>query len=76
MTGLGWQQQSYTRKKFIIKLNDSTSVLDAEMTVIRIALEEASGTRYQITIHTVSLTDVNMLINGKVELNSIIIIFI
>ena len=43
-------------EEIIIRLNDSASVLDAEMTAIRLALEDASGTRDKITIHTDSLT--------------------
>ena len=39
----------------IIRLNDSASVLDAEMTAIRVALENASETRDNITIHSDSL---------------------
>ena len=54
----------------IIGLNVSASVLDTEMTGIRIALEDASGTRAKITIHTDSLTAVNMLNNGKLELDT------
>ena len=38
------------------------------MTVIRVALENASETRDKITIHTDSLTDVNILNNRKLEL--------
>ena len=45
----------------IVRLNDSASVLDAEMTAIRLALEDASGTRNKITIHTDSLTAVTTL---------------
>ena len=37
-----------------IRLNDSASVLDAEMTAIRVALENACETRDNITIHTYS----------------------
>ena len=43
-------------EEMIIRLNDSASVLDAEMTAIRLALEDASETRDTITIHTYSLT--------------------
>ena len=32
-------------EEMIVRLNDSASVLDAEMTAIRLALEDASGTR-------------------------------
>ena len=35
-----------------------TALLDTGMTAIRITLEEGSGTRYKITIHTDSLTAV------------------
>ena len=55
----------------IIRLNDSASVLDAEMTAIRIALENVSETRDKITIHTDSLTDINILNNRKLHLNTI-----
>ena len=40
------------KKEIIIRLNESASVLDEEMTAIRLALEDASRTRYKITIHT------------------------
>ena len=36
-------------EEIIVRLNDSASVLDAEMTAIRLALEDASGTRLQYT---------------------------
>ena len=52
----------------IIRLNDSASVLDAEMTAIRLALEDASEPRDNITIHTNSLTAVNILNNRKLDL--------
>ena len=42
----------HKEEKIIIRLNDSASVLDVEMTVIRVALENASETRDKITIHT------------------------
>ena len=42
----------HKEEEIIIRLNDSTSVLDAEMTVIRVALENASETRDKTTIHT------------------------
>ena len=58
-------------EEIIIQLNDSASVLDAEMTSIRVALENASETRDKITIHTDSLTAVNILINRKLDLNTI-----
>ena len=41
------------------------------MTVIRVALENASETRDRITIHTYSLTAVNILNNRKLDLNTI-----
>ena len=41
------------------------------MTAIRVALENASETRDKITIHTDSLTAVNLLINRKLDLNTI-----
>ena len=53
----------HKEEEIIIRLNDSASVLDAEMTAIRVALENASETRGKITIHTYSLTAVNILIN-------------
>ena len=46
----------HKEEEIIIRLNDSASVLDAEMTDIRVALENASKTRDTITIHTDSLT--------------------
>ena len=55
----------------IVRLNDSASVLDAEMTAIRLALEDASGTRNKITIHTDSLTAVTTLSNRKLHLDTI-----
>ena len=51
----------HKEEAIIIRLNDSVSVLDAEMTAIRVALENASETRDTITIHTDSLTAVNIL---------------
>ena len=53
----------HMKEEIIIRLNDSASVLDAEMTVIRLALEDANGTRDKITIHTDSLTAVTTLSN-------------
>ena len=47
-------------EELIIRPNDSASVLDAEMTAIRVALENASETRDNVTIHPDSLTGVNM----------------
>ena len=41
------------------------------MTAIRVALENASETRDKITIHTDSLTAVNILNNRKLDLNII-----
>ena len=41
----------HKEEEIIIRLNDSVSVLDAEMTAIRVALENASETRDTITIH-------------------------
>ena len=61
----------HTEEEIIIRLNDSASVLDAEMTAIRVALENASETRDKITIHTNSLTDVNILNNRKLDLTTI-----
>ena len=54
-----------------IRLNDSASVLDTEMTAIRLALEDASGIRDKITIHTDSLTSVTTLSNRKLHLDTI-----
>ena len=59
----------HKEEEIIIRRNDSASVLDAEMTAIRIAQEDTSGTRDTITIHTESLTAVNILNNGKLDLN-------
>ena len=61
----------HKEEEIIIRLNDSASVLDAEMTAIRVALENASETRDKITIRTVSLTAVNILNNKKLDLNTI-----
>ena len=58
-------------EEIIIRFHDSASVLDAEMTAIRLALENASETRDKITIHTYSLTTVNTLSNRKLHLNTI-----
>ena len=41
------------------------------MSAIRVALENASETRDNITIHTYSLTAVNILSNRKLDLNTI-----
>ena len=61
----------HKEEEIIIRLNDSASVLDAEMTTIRVALENASETRDKITLHTYSLTSVKLLINWKLDLNTI-----
>ena len=53
----------HKKEEIIMKLNDSASVLNAEMTAIRLALENARDTRDTITIHTDSLTAVNILNN-------------
>ena len=58
----------HNEEEIIVRINDSVSVLDAEMIAIRIALEEASGTRDTITIHKDSLTAMNMLNKGKLDL--------
>ena len=58
----------HKEEEVIIRLNDSASVLDAEMTAIRAALENASETRDKITIHTDSLTARSILINRKLVL--------
>ena len=58
-------------EEIIVRLNDSASVLDAEMTAIRLALEDASGTRDKITIHTDSMTAVTTLNNRKLHLDTI-----
>ena len=60
----------HNEEDIIIRLNNSASVLNAEMTAIRLALEDASETRNQIRIHTDSLTAVNILNNGKLNLNT------
>ena len=44
----------HMEEEIIIRLNDSASVLDAEMIVIRVALENASETRDKITIHSLA----------------------
>ena len=61
----------HMEEEMIIRLNDSASVLDAEMTAIRVALENTSETRDKITIHTESLTAINILNNRKLDLNTI-----
>ena len=61
----------HKEEEIIIRLNDSASVLDAEMTALRVALVNASEPRDMITIHTDSLTAVNILINRKLDLNTI-----
>ena len=43
------------------------------MTVIRIALEDTSGTRDPITIHIDSMTAVNILNNGKLDLKNLLV---
>ena len=58
----------HKKEEIIITLNDSASVLDAEMTAIRLALENDRDT---ITIHTDSLTAVNRLSNRKQHLDTI-----
>ena len=42
---------AHKEEEIIIRLNDSASVLDAEMTAIRVALENTYETRDKITIH-------------------------
>ena len=49
----------HKEEEIFIRFNDFASILDAEMTAIRVALENASETRDTITIHTDSLTAVN-----------------
>ena len=61
----------HKKEEIIIRLNDSASVLDAEMTAIQLALENARDTRDTITIHTDSLTAVHTLSNRKLHLNTI-----
>ena len=61
----------HTEEEIIIRLNDSASVLDAGMDAIRVTLENASVIRDKITIHTDSLAAVNLLINRKLDLNTI-----
>ena len=51
----------------IIRLNEFASVLDAELTAIRLAQEDAIETRDNITIHTRYLTAVNILNNRKLD---------
>ena len=58
-------------EEIIIRLNDSAYVLDAEMTAIRLALEDASGSRDNITIHTYYLTAVTTLSDRKLHLDTI-----
>ena len=49
----------------LIILNDSASVLDAEMIAIHVAQEDDSKAREKITIHTYSLTAVDILTIGN-----------
>ena len=58
-------------EEILIRLYDSASVLDAEMTAIQVALENASETRDKITIHTYHLTAVTILSIRKPDLNTI-----
>ena len=50
----------HMEEEIIIRPNDSASVLDAEMTAIRVALENTNETRDKITIHADSLTAINI----------------
>ena len=61
----------HKKEEMIIRLNDFASILDAEMTAIRVALENARETRDKIAIHTYSLTAVSILHNRKLDLNAI-----
>ena len=61
----------HMEEEIIIRLNDSTSVMDAEITAMRVALEHASVPRDTITIDTDSLTAVNIPNNKKLDLNTI-----
>ena len=61
----------HKEEEIIIRPNDSASVLDAEMTAKRVALENASETRDNITIHTDSLTAINILNNRRLDFNTI-----
>ena len=61
----------HKEEEIIIRFNDSASVLDAEMNAIRLALENDTETRDTITIHTDSLTAVNIRNNRKLDLNTI-----
>ena len=54
----------HMEEKIIIRFNDSAFVLHAEMTAIRVALEDASETRDKVKINTDPLTDVNILNNA------------
>ena len=58
-------------KEIIIRVNDSASVLDVEMTAILLPIEDANETRDKFTIHTYSLTAVTILNNRKQDLNII-----
>ena len=61
----------HKKEKIINRLNDLASVLDAEMTAIRLALENARKTRDMITIRIDSLTAVNILSNRNLYLRTI-----
>ena len=56
--------------EIIISLNDSVSMVDADMNVMRLAIEDSSETRDRITIYF-SLTVVNILNNRKLNLYTI-----
>ena len=61
----------HKEEEIIIKPIHFASVLDAEMTAIPVALENASKPRDKITINTDSLTVINILNNRKMNLNTI-----
>ena len=61
----------HKKEEIITRLNDSAYILDAEMTAIRLSLENARETRDKITIHTDSLTAVNTLSNRKLYLRTV-----
>ena len=67
----GSSDETRVEEEIIIRLNETASVLDAEQTVIRVAVENTSETRDKIIIHTYSLTAVNILNNKKLGLNTI-----
>ena len=66
-----WAAFVHQEEETVIRLNNSASVLDAEMIAIFMALLNATRNINKSTIHTDSLTAVEILKNKKLETNSI-----